>query len=73
MGLTPYIEKLQHEVNIIRDSINENGICEANVDEGQIKGISTYTGSQLEVDWKLPVRRFCDVTFRALQIINYSA
>lgn len=71
-GLTPYIEKLQHEVNIIRDSINENGICEANVDEGQIKGISTYSGLQLEVDWKLPVRRFCDVTFRALQIIHYS-
>lgn len=71
-GLTPYIEKLKDEIDIIRSSINANGICEANINEEQIKGISTYSGLQLEVDWKLPIRKLCDITFRALQILHYS-
>jgi len=71
-GLTPYIEKLQEEVEAIKNSINADGICEANVDEGQLKGISTYSGLQLEIDWKEPVRKLCDITFRALLIIHYA-
>jgi hypothetical protein len=71
-GLTPYIEILQKEIDIIKNSINSDGVCEANVDDGQLKGISTYSGLQLEVDWKSPIRRLCDITFRALLILHYS-
>lgn len=59
-------------ISLIRESVNTYGICEVDVDEGQIKGISTYSGLQLEVDWKSQVRRQCDITFRALQILHYS-
>jgi hypothetical protein len=71
-GLTPYIKELQKEVNVIKDSIDVDGICRANVDIGQLKGISTYSGLQLEVDWKTPIRVLCDITFRALLISHYS-
>ena len=72
VDLGPYIEKLQDEIDTIRDSVNADGICEANVNEDQIKGFSTYSGLQLEVDWKSPIRRHCDIIFRALQILHYS-
>ena len=72
-GLTPYIKELKNEIDIIKSSINSDGFCEANIDEGQLKGISTYSGLQLEVDWKTPIRRFCDITFRALLPFESSA
>lgn len=59
-GITPYLKELQNEVEYIKKSVNENGICEAKVNEEQIKGISTYSGLQLEVDWKDPIRKLCD-------------
>ena len=59
-------------ISLIRESVNTYGICEVDVDEGQIKGISTYSGLPLVVDWKSQVRRQCDITFRALQILHYS-
>jgi hypothetical protein len=71
-GLTPYIEKLSDEVEMIKNSISEDGVCEAVVDEAQLKGISTYSGLQLETDWKSKTRRDCDVTFRALLIAYYA-
>ena len=71
-GLAPYIKELQNEIEIIKNSINSDGICEANIDDDQLKGISTYSGLQLEFDWKSPIRRLCDISFRALLIIHYS-
>lgn len=71
-GLTPHIEKLHEEVKVIKNSINADGICIANIDEGQLRGISTYSGLQLEVDWNEPLRKLCDITFRALLILHYS-
>ena len=71
-GLAPYIPQLQDEVDILNNSFNEDGICTANVDEDQLKGISTYSGQQLETDWKTPTRKMCDITFRALLILYYA-
>jgi len=71
-GLTPYIEKVREEVEVIKNSINADGICEANVDEGQLRGIGTYSGLQLEIDWNELIRRLCDITFRALLILYYA-
>jgi hypothetical protein len=71
-GITPYIKELEMEVEIIKKSINSNGICEANIDENRLKGFGTYGGQQLEIDWKKPIRRLSDITFRALLILNYS-
>ena len=52
--------------------MDENGICRATVDENQLKGISTYGGQQLEVDWKTETRKLCDITFRVLLILHYA-
>jgi hypothetical protein len=71
-GIASYINELKNEIEIIAKSINKDGVCKANIDENQLKGFSTYGGQQLEVDWKMPIRRLCDITFRALLILHYS-
>jgi len=70
-GIAPYVEELQNEVAILIKTINAEGICEAAVDENQLKGLSTYGGQQLEVDWKSPTRRLCDVMFRVMLILYF--
>lgn len=69
-GLAPYLPELQAEVDILSKAIDENGICRAAVDENQLKGISTYGGQQIEVNWKNGTRKLCDITVRALLIIH---
>ncbi len=71
-GIAPYVEQLQDEIKLLADSIDENGICTAPIDEEHLRGLSTYGGQQLEVDWKNPIRRQCDVTFRSLLILHYA-
>ena len=56
-GLAPHISELQAEVDILANAIDKDGICRATVDENQLKGISTYGGQQLEVDWKTDTRK----------------
>lgn len=71
-GVIPYIPMLKEAADEIAFSIDENGICNASILEAALKGIGTYGGQQLETDWKSPVRRFCDITFRALLILHYT-
>ena len=71
-GLAPYVPQLQVEVELLKNSIDERGICRANADENQLKTIGTYSGQQLETDWKTDTRKLCDITFRALLILYYS-
>lgn len=71
-GLAPYLVKLQDEVEILRNSVNEDGICMAPIAENQLKGFSTYGGQQLETDWKTSTRKLCDITFRALLVLHYA-
>jgi len=70
-GVAPYLPILQEEVDRLVCAVNADGICEADVDENQLRGFSTYGGQQLEVDWKSPLRRACDVTFRAALCARY--
>ena len=70
-GVGPYVECIANEVEILKKSIDSDGICQAMVDENQLRGFSTYGGQQLEVDWKIPSRKACDKTFRALLIMHY--
>ncbi len=72
LGIAPFIPQIQTEVDILSSAIDENGICRATVDEDQFKGLSTYSGQQLEVDWKSETRKLCDITFRALLILHYA-
>ncbi len=72
LGIAPFIPQIQTEVDILSSAIDENGICRATVDEDQLRGISTYSGQQLEVDWKSDTRKLCDITFRALLILHYA-
>ncbi|MBQ8642039.1 MAG: hypothetical protein IJ480_07440 [Clostridia bacterium] len=71
-GLYPYLPVLREEVGILLDSVDADGICRAPVDEDWLHGISTYGGQQLEADWKTPVRKSCDITFRALLCGHYA-
>lgn len=71
-GLYPYLPSLQEDLAILLDSVDDDGICRAAVDEDFLHGISTYGGQQIEADWKTPVRKFCDITFRALLCGKYA-
>lgn len=70
-GLYGLVPKLRREVDIIRNSVDERGVCHASFDETALRGMGTYSGRQLEVDWKKAARRASDVTFRALLILHY--
>ena len=50
----------------------EDIMTEPAVDEDFLHGISTYGGQQIEADWKTPVRKFCDITFRTLLCGKYA-
>ena len=71
-GIAPYVKQLHNEVEILWNSVNQDGICTAPIAENQLKGFSTYGGQQLETDWETTTRKFCDITFRALLILHYA-
>lgn len=71
-GLYSLVPQLKKEVDTIYDSIDEQGICRVNYDEQALKGMGTYSGGQLEVDWRSRTRKLCDVTYRGLLILYYS-
>ncbi|MCI9033653.1 MAG: hypothetical protein HFJ08_06310, partial [Lachnospiraceae bacterium] len=66
------VPPLKKEVDIIYDSIDEQGICRANYVEKALKGMGCYGGGQLEVDWRSRTRKLCDVTYRGLLILYHS-
>lgn len=71
-GVVPYIPQLKQAVDEIADSVDENGIFNTPVLEDALKGFGAYGGQQLEVDWKTPTKKICDITFRTLLILYYS-
>ncbi len=71
-GLYSLVPELKKKVNIIYDSIDEHGICCVNYVENALKGMGTYGGGQLEVDWRSKTRKLCDVTYRGLLILYHS-
>lgn len=71
-GLYNHIPKLKEEVEYILNHVDQNGICNIDINEKEFKGWSPYFGLQLEPDWKSKIRRACDITFRALLISHYS-
>lgn len=66
------VSSFNNEVARLYEALDADGICRATVDEEQLRGVSTYSGQQLEVDWKSETRRLCDVTFRAALCIYYA-
>ena len=66
------VSSFNNEVARLYEALDSDGICRAEVDEEQLRGISTYSGQQLEVDWNSETRRLCDVTFRAALCIYYA-
>ncbi len=71
-GVHRYLPAVQDEIEAIRASIDEDGICRMAVDEDALRGISTYSGLQIEKDWKRETAKLCDITFRALLILHES-
>ena len=64
-GLYGHLPALTDAVDALAGSIDGDGICRADIDENALRGISTYGGQQLEIDWKSETRRLADITFRA--------
>lgn len=71
-GLYDFVPQLKKEVDMIYDSVDEQGICRVNFCENALKGMGTYGGGQLEEDWKSKTGKLCDVTYRALVILYYA-
>lgn len=71
-GLYNLVPQLKAEVDLIYDSIDEQGICRVNFCENTLKGMGTYSGGQLEEDWKSKTRKLCDVTYRAMVILYHA-
>lgn len=71
-GLYKLVPELQEEVDRIYDSIDEQGICRVDFCENTLKGMGTYSGGQLEEDWKSKTRKLCDVTYRAMVILYHA-
>lgn len=71
-GVIPYVSALKDAVSEFARSIDENGICNMPVLEDTLKNIGIYGGQQLEVDWRTPTKKLCDITFRTLLILYYS-
>lgn len=71
-GVHRYLPAVQKEVEAIKHSIDEDGICRIAADEEELHGISTYSGLQIEKDWKSVTSKLCDITFRALLILYLS-
>ncbi len=69
-GIVKYVPALREAVVDIYQSVDDEGICRAPVLE--IKDWGAYGGFRLEVDWKSKIRKACDVTFRALLIMQYA-
>lgn len=67
-----YIPELQKEVEKLDKSITEEGSCQVKVFNKAFTGWGPYGGLQLETDWKSKIKRYCDITFRALLIHHYS-
>jgi hypothetical protein len=70
-SLYSYLPKLKTAVGLILESINNDGVCEANIYDNEFKGWGPYGGLRLEADWRSKICRACDITFRALLIIHY--
>lgn len=71
-GLYEFVPQLKKEVDMIYDSIDEQGICHVNFCENALKGMGTYSGGQLQEDWRCKTRKLCDVTYRAMLILYYA-
>lgn len=71
-GLYNLVPELREEVDRIYDSIDEQGICLVDFSENSLKGMGTYSGGQLEEDWKSRTRKLCDVTYRAMVILYHA-
>lgn len=71
-GLYNLVPQLKNEVDMIYDSVDEQGICRVNYCENALKGMGTYSGGQLEEDWRSKTRKLCDVTYRGLLILYYA-
>jgi len=68
-----FIPAMQKAVDEIMSYVDNDGICNLPVKYADLfKGWGPYGGLQLEVDWKSKIRKFCDITFRALLILHYS-
>lgn len=71
-GLYHHVPKLKEEIDYILNAIDQYGSCGIEINEKEFRGWGPYSGLQLETDWKVKVRRTCDITFRALLILHYA-
>lgn len=67
-----YSKYLMNEISILKETIDNNGVCQAYIDETYFKNWGAYSGLRLEENWRTEAKKRCDITFRALLILHYS-
>lgn len=72
LGIVPLCRSLKKETELLKETVDCNGICQAYTDEAFFKNWGAYSGLRLEESWRTIAKKKCDVTFRALLIIKYS-
>lgn len=71
-GVIPYSKRLLRETSLLKESIDGNGICQANIDEKFFRNWGAYSGLKLEDNWRTNLKKKCDITFRALLVLAHS-
>ncbi len=71
-GVIQYSKRMLDEIYLLRESIDNDGICRAYIDESFFKNWGAYSGLKLEENWRTEIKKRCDITFRALLILHYA-
>lgn len=71
-GIIPHSTRLLDEMSLLKETINDEGVCQTYIDEPFFKNWGPYSGLKLEENWHKETKKQCDITFRALLIMNYA-
>jgi hypothetical protein len=72
-GILPFTPIYQRQVSQLQKMLaSSNGILHLPLSHPYFTHWSAYTGLALEADWHSPLRRECDLTFRAVLINHYA-
>jgi hypothetical protein len=72
-GILPFAPTYQRQISQLQKLLaSSNGLLRLPLSHPYFTHWSAYTGLALEADWHSPLRRECDLTFRALLISHYA-
>ncbi len=72
LGVLPRIPSLKSQIESLAGMLSEEGLLVKRLSHVSFHRWGAYTGLSLEKDWRSPVRRTCDLTFRSQLIMKHS-